>query len=197
MQVTDKFEMDGKALLVKLAAIRVKALDCFNIYWKGGVSGSISGLSSGDPASSATRLTKTQLTSGLLVADQLGNNLFENLAVATGDYMATIQSLKYGNATPTVISVAVEGYASKLVSLMNDLLDAYSDCWALDNYYSSHDLSTALAPLAGTDSVTTDGMTKDELIAGVVLAQQFMHFVNNAAVSQALYKTTLGLWAKY
>src|SRR6185369_11075252 len=106
---------DVKNLMGQFLYLRNEALDLYNLYWKGGVDGAISGLSSGDPASQTARLTKAQLGAGLTLADQLGNIFFENGSVSTGDYMATCQVSLYGNATPTLISVPVEGFADRLV----------------------------------------------------------------------------------
>lgn len=196
---TVKFQHDAKVIVDLFADLRWRALNTYEIYWKTSANSDIGALASGStPASFASRLTKNQCQSqGLVIADQLGNNFFENSAVTTGDYMTSIQSLLHGNATATLVSVPAEDFANEAKGLAADCLSLFSKCRDAENFYSAQGIASLISGLSGTDLVTPDGVTKDELTAALVLMQQYQNFVNNAAVTTAAYKTTLGLWARY
>lgn len=196
---TVKLQQDAKAIVDLFEALRWKALNTYNIYWKTSANLDINGLgSAGTAASLASRLTKSQCQNmALVLADQLGNNFFENVAVVQGDYMTDVESLLYGNVTGALVSVPAEAFCTESKQLAYDALSLYLKCRELSDFYAAQGIAAILSPLAGSDSVTPDGVTKDEFLAVVELVAQFQNFVNNAAVSAASYKTTLGLWARY
>jgi hypothetical protein len=192
-----KLQNDLKNLMAQFLYLRNEALDLYNLYWKGGVDGAISGLSSGDPASQAARLTKAQLASGLTMADQMGNQFFENGTVTQGDYQTTIQVTLYGNATPTLISVPVEGFANRLVLFARALLTAFNACRDVENFYGAVLFSTIDALPNGTDIVPGSDVTKNDVLAAIALVQQFQKFLQNQVVTSGFYKTTLGQWSRF
>lgn len=192
-----KLQQDVKSIMDSLLAMRNEGLDIYNLYWKGGVTGDISALSSGDPVSYSTRLNKGQLASALTLADQLGNIFFENASVTTGDYMATCQVLQYGYETPTLLTPAVEGFAAKAYAFARSCVDIYNKARNCENFYSSVLYASIAALASGSDVVPGSDMTKDEILAAIDLIQQYQKFIQNQAVTTGYYRTVLGIWSRF
>lgn len=190
-----KLQNDVKNLMDAFLSIRNEALDLFNLYWKGGVNGAITGLAGSDPACQTARLTKDQLGAGLTLVDQLANLFFENGSVTTGDYMATCQVTLYGNATPTLVSVPVEGYADRLVTFARTCINQYNFARNAENFYGAALYSIVDGLASGSDVVPGSDMTKDQILAAIAVIQQFQKFLQNEAVTSGYYRTTLGQWS--
>lgn len=195
MTASAKLQNDVKNIIDLFFAMRNESLDLFNLYWKGGVNGEITGLASGDPACQTARLTKAQLQSGLVLVDQLANYFFDNGSVTTGDYMATCQVTLYGDATPTLLSVPVEGYADRLVTFARSCINLYNFCRNAELFYGAALFDIVDALPDGEDVVPGSDMTKNQILAAISLLQQYQKFLQNQAVTSGYYRTTLGQWS--
>lgn len=196
--VTAKLQQDIKLIMEAFVVLRNDALDLYNLYWKGGVSSEVSSLPNpSDPASYNARLTKAQLGSGLTLVDQMGNIFFENGSVTTGDYLATCETSLYGNATPTLVSVAVEGYANRLVQFARDCITQYNRCRNAETFYGASKIYDAVNAIDSETVVMGADMTKSELLAAITVIHQFQLFLQNSAVTAGYYRTTLAQWGRF
>lgn len=193
-----KLQNDIKAIMDAFVHLRDEGLDIFNLYWKGSVSSDISALSGSDIVSYSSHITKDQLSSGLTLADQLGNVFFENGSVLEGDYMATCQVVQYGGSgAPTLRTPAIEGCASKMYDYVRACVAQYNRCRNAENFYGAV-LYTSISGLATGATVVPDAdMTKDEALGAITLIHQFQLFIENATVTDGFYRTTLGLWSRF
>lgn len=196
IEASYKLQNDLKNLLGQFLYLRNEGLDLYNLHWKGGVSTTLAALAGSDPASFAARLTKDQLVSGLVLAEQIGSVFFENAAVTQGDYQATIQVILYGNATATLRSVPTEGFADRLVVFCRALSTAYKACRDVENFYGAVLFSSIDALPTGGTVVPGADVTKDDVLAAIALVQEYQKFIQNQAVTAGFYRTTLGLWSR-
>ena len=196
VNVTAQLQFDIKTTMESFDSIRNEALDLYNLYWKGGVSGDITAILGTAAVSLASKLTKDNAISALTFAENL-DKFFSNVAVATSDYMATCQTATHGNApTPIVISDATEDFCNRSKQLCQDAITQYNRSRDAENWYNSSELSAMIGSISTQTIVYGSDMTKDDLLAGVILMQQFQNLMNNAAVTTGDYKVTLGKWLR-
>jgi hypothetical protein len=197
MIVTKDLQDSIKEYTASFDLLKHVAKDLYNLYWKAGVSGDISGLADVDPATQAGKYTKANVVSALSLAENI-DKFFGNVAVAQADYMTTIQALTHGDADlATVISPALEDYGGKALQFSVDLLTQYQRGLDLDNAYVNQEISAAVAATSDETIVFGADMTKDDLISAMVMVGQFQNFVENAAVTTGDYDATLAKWLRF
>jgi hypothetical protein len=195
INVTAQLQVDIKTIMDTFNLMRNEALDLYNLYWKGGVNGDITAAAGTDPVTQTTRLTKTQLINGLTFAENI-NNFFDNIAVTTGDYLATCETNIHGNATATLISTATEAFGDRSVQFCADAITQYNLSRDAENWYNSSELSAMIGSISTQTIVYGSNMTKDDLIAAIVLLQQYQNALENSAVTTGDYKVTVGKWLR-
>jgi hypothetical protein len=197
--VTAKLQEDIKQLTSTFELLKQEALQIYNIYWKGGISGDtgFTGLAGGDPATQAGKLTKDQVTTALTLAELL-KKFFDNEAVATGDYMASVQDITHGDAVlVTVISSALEDFGGRALQFATDLLTQYGRSKEIENLYTNGEVSGAVSGISAHTIVFGSEMSKDDLTSAITMIQQFHNFMENAAVTTGDYDATLAKWLRF
>jgi len=195
VNVTAQLQVDIKTVMLSFDAMRNESLDLYNLYFKGGVTADISAALGTDPVTQATKLTKDQLIAGLTFVENL-DKFFSNVAVTTSDYLTTCETNIYGNATPTFISTATESFGDRSVQVCRDAITQFNRSRDAENWYNSSELSAMIGSISTQTIVYGSDMSKDDLIAAIVLMQQFQNMMNNAAVTKGDYKVTLGKWLR-
>jgi hypothetical protein len=190
-----QLQTDLKTMMTLFLEMFNEAQDLENLYFKGGVSTDISALLGTNPVTQDTRLTKNELVSGLTFAENL-RKLFDNVAVTTADYLDTIQKLTHGNATGTLVSVAVEDFGTRVVALTANALTQYNRARNAVNFYNSSEMAAMIGSISIQKVFYGSEMTKDELTSAITLLQQFQGMLENTAVSTGDYKVTLGKWER-
>lgn len=194
--ITATLEGSIKQAFVSFTIMRNEAKDLSNLYFKGSVSSDLSALAGTDPATFNTLLTKDQLINGLTIAEQY-DKMFDNVAVATADYLTTVETNTHGNAVATSISPAVEAFGDRSTQFCRDLLTQYNRSRKLENIYNASELSAMIGSLSVQTVLYGANMTKDDLTSAITLIQQFQNFMTNVAVTTADYKITLGKWERF
>jgi hypothetical protein len=199
MSVTAKLQADVKEITATFDVLRKEALDLYNLYWKGGISGdtNFTTLGATDPATQAGKLTKTQVTNALTMAENL-DKFFGNVAVAQADYQATIQATTHWDAVlATAISSALEDFGGRALQFATDLLTQYGRAKDIENFYVNSEISAAVAATSSQTIVFGSDMSKDDLVSAITMIQQFQNFIENAAVTTGDYDATLAKWLRF
>lgn len=192
--VTQKIQDDIKTITDAFVLMRHEAEDLFNLYWKGGVKTDNDALAGGAAATLTTKLAKEDIVTGLTYAEQI-DKFFDNQALATADYMTSIQVLTHGNvAIPTLVSDRLEEFGDRIKQLSQDSITQYQRCKNVENLYNSSEVGTAIGSISDFTIVYGAEMTKNDLTSAITLAQNWCTFLDNGAPGTADRKVTLGKW---
>lgn len=195
--ITQKLQTDIKTATDAWETMRAEALDLYNLYWKTSVNVTVAALATAaTPASFASKLTKADAQSAATLVDDIGNKLFDNVAVATSDRQVTCQTISNGIAAPTLVDDAVEDFCNRSAQLGTDCLTQFQRSDATEDLYNSSEVGAAVAAISAQTIVFGSEMTKDDLTSAITLMQEWQNFMDNAAVATADYKVTLGKWER-
>jgi hypothetical protein len=194
--VTQELQDDLKVIMDKLNLLRNESKDLYNLYWKGTVNTDNPGGTTAATTATSGSLEGNDITNSVTLADNL-NNFFDNIAVGTVDYLATIEKLLHGdNAAITAISSDIEDFGARSVTFAQDLLDVYNKARDAENFYNTSEIGSAAGAMSTQTIMFGSSMTKDDLTSAITLLQQFQNMLNNTAVTTGDYKATLGKWLR-
>lgn len=193
--LTQKIEADFKQFASDLSWIMNEAKDIEKAYFSSDASGLVLGLANDtDGASLDTKLTKIQYSNAIGFTQQL-KNFFDNAAVATGDYLSTIQNVKYGGAAaPAQLSDATEDIANRLKTLMDSCLTQFLKAKDIQDFYNNSELSVLVAGLSAGRTIYGATMNNSQLTTGITLVEQYRKMINNEAVTSGLYSASIAIW---
>jgi hypothetical protein len=194
MNLTLELENEIRSFVSAMKSVWIEADDLYKMYFSAGPSSELSGLSSGDPATLSTRLTKAEIVNGITLVENL-TKFFSNQAVSQSDYMATMQTILYGNdPKASALSVAVEAVGTRLYNLSGTLLAYNNKAKAILDYYTDTEISAAVAAISDETIVFGANSTKALFASGITLVEQFKKMLNNEAVTTGDYASTLAKW---
>ena len=164
-------------------------------YWATEANTYISGLSSdSDAATVDSALTKAEFVTGITFAGQM-KNFFTNAALTQADYLATIENIKYADATgATAVPVCAEELGNRILALCNNAQTVFNSCRDTLNYYTATEISDMVAVLDVHRGIYGSSVTAQFLSEGMTCIEQFKKLINNEAASQGDYKSTVQKW---
>ena len=170
-----------------------ESADIFKLYFSG-PSDQLAAVANESPATVDTKLTKAEIVAGVTLCDNI-SKFYSNQSVASSDYLATVNSILYGN-NPLIspISVEVEAMGTRLFLLCQNLLALYKLCKDTYTLYWSAEVGSTVGVL--TDSTVFFGIeaTASELTLGIILAEQMTKFMTSDVVTAGDYKGTVAKW---
>jgi hypothetical protein len=195
--LTRVLQDDLKTMMLSFNDMRNIALELSNMYWKSTIQADIAALLVTDPVTIAGKYTKADIITALTLVESF-KNMFGNVAVPTADNMSSIITLKNGNAVlGAPISSALEDYGGKALQFSYDLMTQYNWSRDADNLYNNSEIGAAVGVMSNQTVVYGSEMTKDDLVSGIVLAQQIQNFCDNIAVATSDYSATLAKWDRF
>jgi len=186
-----------KSIMDSFGIMQRECKDISDAYFKSGASATVSALASDTtPATVATKFTKANYTAGITLADNL-NKFFQNQAVTTADYLATLDALKYGNATlATQLSVAVEEIGKRIYAMVQDCLSLVTQGRNLVEMYFDNEIGDIVSAFDADRIIPGSEMTRTDLSLAVTMLQEWEKFFTNTAVTQADYSSTVSRWLR-
>ena len=198
--LTKLLQTNIKIIFDLLESIKQESADIYKAYWSSDANTTVGALGDSDPATYASRLIKTEYSSGLALVEDL-DDFFTNSAVTQTDYKQTCGNLFYGSATtPTLRTNATEAIGDRLKNIASSCLAADKLCVeALKLHTESeiYDAFTNNGNFSAGNIVFGSEMTKADLNAGITLIEQFKKMMNNEAVTTADYAVTLATWKRF
>jgi hypothetical protein len=196
MDVTRYLQIEIKAIVDSLSIMKEEVADIGKVYWSTDANTALSALAAGDAATLSTKLTKSEMVSGITLCEQL-DKFFTNQALAASDYGSTCQNLVYGNDARTAkLSESVEALGTRMVQVARDCLVIFKKCTELLSVYSANQVNLMITSLDTDRTIPGSDMTKDELSSGMVLLEQFKKLINNETATQGDYASTLAQWKR-
>jgi hypothetical protein len=180
-----------KSMMVSWWTMYNECIDIGNTYWKTEVSTYISGKGANDPVTVNTKLNKTQFAVGMVFVEQIAK-FFGNEAVSTGDYLASIDPIKYGNTSgATAVPASAESLGDRMYRVCLDALYLLQQAKIQESTYNNNSIGTAFASVPDSAVVFGADFTRSELISAIVLLQQWQRFITNQSVTTGDYESTL------
>lgn len=194
-QVALKFQSSFYNFSVSLNNMMIESADIEKLYFSG-ASTQLAALTDPDPATTATKLTKLEISNGIGFCQQL-NKFFNNVAVTTGDYLAVIEPILYGNdPKSTPLSVEVEAIGNRLYLLCQDALTNFNTAKNLYTTYWSNEIGNAVGALTSSTVFYGIDATVGDLINAITLSEQYKKLINNEAVATSDYKSIIAKWQR-
>lgn len=180
-----------------LLELQEEATDLTKYYFSSGASNLVNALvEDTTPATQSSGLSKGRLIGGITLCEAL-KAFFGNQAVVTADRLDSAQKLIGGSFVASApLSADVEAVGSRLKALGGKVVGLNKLSAEILKSYSVGQLSGVLGALSAGTVLLGCSTTKEKFLAGVVLVQQFDAALNNSAVVQGDYLTTVVNWAK-
>jgi len=193
--IASKLQTKFSSFMTSLGYLVPECVDIEKAYFSG-PSSQLAGLADADPATTSTKLTKLEISNGIGFCQQL-NKFFNNVAVTTGDYLAVIEPILYGNDPKSVpLSVEVEAIGERLKLLCQTALELFKN--SKDNYttYWSSEIGNAVGAIgSGTVFYGIDA-TGGDLVNAITITEQYKKMINNEAVATSEYKSIIAKWQR-
>jgi hypothetical protein len=194
--VTLELQDNIKSIMLKLDELKEESLDLYNLYWKGTVNTDNPGGANPATTVASGSLEGNDITGLVNLAENL-DKFFKNVAVATSDYLSTIEKVTHGdNAVGTAISSDIEDFGARGVILCTDLLDCYQKARQADNFYINSEISAAAGAMSTQTVMFGAAMTKDDITSAITLLREFIKMLENTAVTTGDYRATLAKWER-
>jgi hypothetical protein len=196
MDVTRYLQIEIKAAVDSLSIMKEEVADIGKVYWATDANTAIGALAAGDAATLSTKLTKTEVMSGITLCEQL-DKFFTNQALSTSDYRVSCENLIYGNdGRSSKLSESVEALGTRMVRVAQDCIILYKKSAEILSTHISNQVNLMIADIDADRVIPGSDMTKDELSSGMVLLEQFHKLINGDATSQGDYASTLAQWKR-
>ena len=141
-------------------------------------------------------LTKNEVNSALTLIQQF-NKFITNQALTQSDYLATIQSVRYGNdQAASIFSQAIENFGIRAKQFCLDALEQYKRCQIINDVYFDSELSLAVNAISSSTIIFGSEYTKDEVNLAINLTQNYVSLLSNLVATQADYGSTLAKWSR-
>jgi len=195
MDVTALLQTKIKIVVDAMSLMQNEVLDITKAYWATDANTKISALSlDTDAATLATKLTKAEYLGGITAVEALGK-FFTNQAVTTADYLISFDKLRYGShAAGAKLSEATEQLGSRMNLVALNAIEMFKMAKDILSIYINNEVGDMIANLDAQRHIPGSQMTEDELSSGVTVVEQFKKLVNNEAVTQGDYASTLAKW---
>jgi len=183
-----------------LIEMKSESMDLYKLYWaEVSPDPTFTAAANTDPIiyDPDVALTKNEIINAHTFIDNF-NKFIDNNAVTTADYFTTIQNTLYGNdqRTAGAISAGIESYGYRAKMFCNNALTKYKEAKCIYKGYFATELSAMVSALSSTTVVFGADYTASEAILGVTLVEQFINMIENSAVTQADYNSTLSKWKR-
>lgn len=189
--ITLELQRSLKSMMASWWTMYNECIDIDAAYFKTEASTYVGAKAANDPVTVNTKLTKTQFVNGITFIENVVK-FFGNAAVTTGDYLSSIDPIKYGNTTgATAVPASVEALGSRLLQVCTDSIYLLQQSKLQESVYNSTSIGTAFASVPDAVIVFGAEMTRAELVAGVTLLQQWQRFIGNLSVTTGDYASTL------
>lgn len=184
----------------KMISMKTEAIDLYKLYWTDvSPDTTFTAALSTDPVINDTdvALTKGEVINAYTFIDNY-NKMIDNQVVATSDYFQTIENTLYGNdpRTAGVISVAIESFGYRAKLFCNNALETYKDCKCIYAGYFANELNLMINALSSGTIVFGAEYTASEALLAMNVVEQFINMIENSAVTQADYKSSLAKWER-
>jgi hypothetical protein len=195
--MTKVLEDKIKELFASFSTLRHESADLYALYWKGSVNTEVGALAlASTPAAKDAKLNKGEMQDGVTLAEKM-MNFFNNDAVATADHLAMIEKITHGDAVlATAISNDTEAFGTRVVQFATDLLTQYQRCKVAQDIYTTGEIAGALSGMSAQTVLWGSSATKDDVTSAMTLINEFVDFIENAAVTTGDYKATLAKWLR-
>jgi len=141
-------------------------------------------------------LTKSEVTLALTFIQNF-NYFITNQVVTTGDYLGTIETVRYGNdQAPSILSVAIEAFGERSKQFCLDALEQYKRCKNIYDMYFDSELSLAVTTISSNIIVYGSEYTASEISNAMTLIQNYINMIENASVTTGDYGATLAKWQR-
>jgi len=196
MDVTRYLQIEIKALVDVLLAMKEEAGDIYSAYWATDANTAVGALGSSDAATMTTKLTKTVYLSGITLCEQV-NKFFTNQALAQANYITSCQNIIYGNTARTSkLTEATEALGSRMVVVAQDCISTFKKADEIIKAYNENEIGTMVTDISASRAIPGSDMIKSELVSGITLLQQFSNLLSNAVATQGDYAATLASWKR-
>jgi len=196
--VTKLLQNNMKTIMNSLKFMEKECKEIYDVYWKTDVNTQIGALVNGtDPATVNTHLTKTEYLGGITYCEDL-NDFFQNGAVTTTDYKQSIYRIQYGSAAVLAdeLSPATEATGTRIYDLCLNVLEIYKQGKDIINLYYDNEVGDMITSIDSQRIVPGSEMTKDDLASAITLIEEFIGMLDNEAVTQSLYSSTVSKWER-
>lgn len=195
--VSSNIQSKLKSLATAFVASRNEAKDVERYYFASNASTLVPALATDVSPATMCGLSKAQFLSGVSTMG-IVKSFFGNAAVSTSDWMYATLGL-IGGAYPkdSVLSADVEAQGVRMKLLAVELIKQYKLTAEIVEIYSSSELSAAAGAMSAHTVMFGASMTKQHLVDGIVMCQQFLKIFDNAAVTTGDYASTAEKWAQF
>lgn len=194
---TEKLDELLKLFMTSMVTVQTEAIDLEDLYWaEVSTDSTYTALASSAAATFATKLTKQEVINSLTIAEQV-RKFFTNVAMTQNDYWNNFHGILYGNDeyTSPGISTAIEAYGTRAVSFIGTLLTEFNRSRDILDIYFDTTINAAIAAVTVEECPWYE-YTKDDLIDGLTLVENFKKLFNNEAPTTGDYGSTLARWRK-
>ena len=141
-------------------------------------------------------LTKNEVNSALTLIQQF-DKFITNQALTQSDYLATIQSVRYGNDPATaILSQAIESFGIRAKQFCLDALEQYKRCKIINDIYFDSELSLAVTAISSQTIVFGAEYSNSEIVLAITLIQNYISLLSNLVATQGDYGATLAKWQR-
>lgn len=194
---TNILETKMKAFMTSMITMQPEASDLVKLYWAEVNSDSTyTALASSAAATFSSQLTKQEVINALTISEQI-EKFFTNVAMTQADYRINIEGIIHGNdayASPG-ISVAIEGFGERAVTMCQDILQNYKDAIDILDVYFDTEISAAIGAVT-VEECPWYNFSKSDFTEGISLIENFKKLVNNEAATTGDYGSTVAKWRK-
>jgi len=188
-----KLQEDINKVINAWLILKEEAVNIDKTYWSCGVDSEISGI---DPVTVNSKLTNTEFVSGITLVQQF-DKFFTNQAVTQSDYLSICENITHGNDTASsIVSEACETLGDRMVRICVDSIVLFKKCKNILELYNSNEVPDMIENLDNQRVVSCNSLTKDDLVLGITLVEQFKKLLNNEAVTAGDYASTLAKWQR-
>lgn len=185
---------DLKSFISTMLSVQTEAEDLYKYYFAAAVNTDVDALAtSGTAATSSSALTKGEVQAGATFLGELVD-FFNNSAVSTGDYLATLDNCIDGNNVRSSTPAHTEAFGTRLNSLSGTLVQLFKNAKDILDLYSNSGISADFGSSPTTRVIYGTAMTKADMSSALTIVEQYKKMLNNEAVSTAEYGATVSAW---
>lgn len=192
--VTQQIEDQLVSLMTSFYSMNREVIDLEHYYFNSNASTLVNALASGTtPAttSASGAFSKDEFISGITLLQEL-SDFFNNQAVSTSLYISTCDNLRNAShPAGSPLSNDVENIGSRIKTLVLNLIELSKTAPNIEKIYNASGVSAVIGSISASTVVFGCGLTQAKLISGIVFIQQFQKFLNNEAVTQGDYLSTI------
>lgn len=183
-----------KSVISGLVFVHSLGKEAYERYWGTSANTDITSYGDTDAITVASKLKKSEFISGISMAEAV-KKFFGNEAVSNAAYLQTARNMTLGdNAAAFAVSQEVESIGDMLKDLGSNMIEMRKQALSALELYTSSEISAAVAGISTTTVVFGCDVTKNQLIAGVTLLEQFIKLCDSNSPTQGDYKATLAAW---